>query len=178
MLLYAPQYTRFPHIHCVQACDAADGTDVIAAEHSAHPVMGEEIPRNAWSKRHGTDFTGQRLPFGCGVYFKPAVTKYVLDKANARAYVGIFLGYRLAQGCRWNGEYIVADLTDFVNLDLAEAASGQGIHLYEHVTKVVRLPKTVSYSLSHKDMTTLTRRWRACVMPKLNQGTSPSSYWS
>ena len=124
----------------MQACEAADGTDVIAAEHSAHPVMGEEIPRNAWSKRHGTDFTGQRLPFGCGVYFKPAVTKYVLDKANARASYGICLGYRLAPGCRWNGEYIVADLTDFVNLDLSESASGQGIHLYEHVTKVVKLP--------------------------------------
>ena len=35
----------------------------------------------------------------------------------------------------------MADLTDFVNLDLAEAANGQGIHIYEHVTKVVRLPK-------------------------------------
>ena len=35
----------------------------------------------------------------------------------------------------------MADLTDFANLDLAEAANGQGIHIYEHVTKVVRLPK-------------------------------------
>ena len=130
----------FSHIHCVQACDAADGTDVISVEHSAHPVVGEEIPHNAWSKRHGADFTGQRLPFGCGVYFKPAVTKYVLDKANARASFGIFLGYRLAPGCRWNGEYIVGDLTDFVSLELAEAANGQGIHIYEHVTTVFRLP--------------------------------------
>ena len=91
----------FPHIHCVQACDAADGTDVISVEHSAHPVVGEEIPHNAWSKRHGADFTGQRLPFGCGVYFKPAVTKYVLDKANARASFGISLAtgrHRVADG--------------------------------------------------------------------------------
>jgi hypothetical protein len=64
-----------------------------------------------------------------------------LDKANARASFGIFLGYRLAPGCRWNGEYLVADVTDFINLDLLEAASGHGIVIHEHITKVVRLPK-------------------------------------
>ena len=118
----------------MQACDAADGTDVTSVEHSAHPVVGEEIPQSAWAKRHGADFTGQRLRCGCVVYFKPAVTTYLLDKDNARASFGIFLGYRSAPGCRWTGEYIVVDPTDFVNLDLAEAANGQGIHIYEHVT--------------------------------------------
>ena len=83
----------------------------------------------------------QRIPFGCGVFFKPATTKYHLDKANARACYGISLGFRLAPGCRWNGEYLVADIGDFVNLDLSETASGRGVTIYEHTTKVVRLPK-------------------------------------
>ena len=47
----------FPHVHCVQACDAAVGTDAASVEHLAHPVVAEEIPQNAWAKRHGTDFT-------------------------------------------------------------------------------------------------------------------------
>ena len=32
-------------------------------------------------------------------------------------------------------------MTDFINLDLQEAESGKGIVIYEHITKVVRLPK-------------------------------------
>ena len=31
---------------------------------------------------------------------------------------GIFLGYRLAPGGTWNGEYLVADLDDFVGMPL------------------------------------------------------------
>ena len=52
---------------------------------------------------------------------------------------GIFLGCRLAPGGRWNGEYRVADLSDFTELDICENASGQHVHIYEHVTKVVHL---------------------------------------
>ena len=72
---------------------------------------------------------------------KPAPTKYSVDKACARARYGMFLGYRLSPGCRWNGEYLVGDLSDFVDLDLCEDASARGVQIYEHVTKVVQLPK-------------------------------------
>ena len=44
---------------------------------------------------------------------------------------GIFLGYRLSPGCRWNGEYLVGDLADFVDLDLSEDASARGVQIYE-----------------------------------------------
>ena len=91
--------------------------------------------------RHGSDFIGKRLPFGCGVLSKPAVTKYQLDKANARARHGISIGYRIARGCHWNGEYLVADIDDFAKLDLDECADAHHIAIYEHVTKVVALPK-------------------------------------
>ena len=90
---------------------------------------------------HGSDVAGKRLPFGCGVLCKPTVTKCQLDKANAGAQHGIFLGYRLAQGCRWRGEHLVADVDDFAKLDLDEIADAHQIAIYEHVTKVVALPK-------------------------------------
>ena len=51
------------------------------------------------------------------------------------------LGYRLDPGCRWNGEYLVADLSHFVNLDLAEDANAQGIAIRAHVTNAIYLPK-------------------------------------
>ena len=95
------------------------GTGAGDDEFFAYPVAGEDVPSNAWVKRHGRDFPGKRLPFGCGAFFKPAVTKYHLDKANTRGVFGIFLGYRLAPGGRWNGEYRVADLSDFTELDLS-----------------------------------------------------------
>ena len=97
-------------------------------------------PQNPWSLRHDEEFTGRRFPFGCGVYFKPALTKYSVDKACARARLGILLGYRLTPGCRWNGEYFVGGLADFVDLDLSEDASARGVQIYEHVTRVVSLP--------------------------------------
>ena len=98
------------------------------------------LPQNPWALRHEEEFTGRRYPFGCGVYFKPAITKYSVDKACARARFGILGGYRLSPGCRWNGEYLVGDLGDFVDLDPSEDASARGIQIYEHVTKVVTLP--------------------------------------
>ena len=99
-----------------------------------------DLPQNPWALRHEEELTGRRIPFGCGVYFKPALTKYSVDEACARARFGIFLGYRLSPGCRWNGEYLVGDLSDFVDLDLCEDASARGVQIYEHVTKVVSLP--------------------------------------
>ena len=67
----------------------------------------------------GEPFSGQSFPYGCGVYFKPSPTKYTPSKAAPRMSYGVFLGYRLAPGGRWNGEYIVADLDDFAGKDLS-----------------------------------------------------------
>ena len=67
-----------------------------------------------WYRRHGSHFKGLKIPFGCGVFFLPVSTKYVNAKAAPPMSYGIFMGYRLAPGGQWNGEYIVADLDDFV----------------------------------------------------------------
>ena len=85
--------------------------------------MANLYPQTRGQSGTGIFLTDKRMPFGCGVYFKPAVAKYHVDKANARAQFGVFFGHRLARSCRWNGECLVADLSDVVNLDLAEDAS-------------------------------------------------------
>ena len=70
--------------------------------------------------RHGEKFEGQRLPFGVGVFFYPAPTKYRHDsKFEARLIYGVLLGYMMDPGLKWSGLYIVADLEDFVNLSIA-----------------------------------------------------------
>ena len=35
-----------------------------------------------WYRRHGTHWDARLIPFGCGVYFKPSVTKYKLSKID------------------------------------------------------------------------------------------------
>ena len=62
------------------------------------------------------------MPFGCGVFFKPAPTKYAVSKADARLQYGIFMGIRRAPGGLWNDEYLVCDLSDFTHADLSHKA--------------------------------------------------------
>ena len=92
-----------------------------------------------WFKRHGDHFAGLSVPFGCGVHFIPAVTKYARSKADPRLQWGVFVGYRLAPGGKWNGEYLVYDLDDFRNMDFRFDADPTDFPLHPHVTKVVRL---------------------------------------
>ena len=50
-----------------------------------------------------------------------------------------FLGYLTPPGGRWNGEYLVADLDDFVGKDLRVAANPkQWPRFSPHITKVVK----------------------------------------
>ena len=107
--------------------------------------------------RHGYDLTGKRLPFGCCVLIKPAVTRYHLDKANARARMCVFLGYRLAPGCEWNGDGLVADVDDLAKLDLDECADARQTAIYEHATKVAALPRE-GYAFPQKNKYELVNR--------------------
>ena len=68
--------------------------------------------RSPWYKKYGEVFPGKIIPFGCGVYFKPMKWSPISKAAPAMSF-GIFMGYRLAPGGKWNGEYLVADLDDF-----------------------------------------------------------------
>ena len=82
-------------------------------EHVAMPSALEiDEETTPWFRRHKTKFTGMVVPFGAGVYFKPAPTRYTMSKLAPRLTFGIFLGYRMAPGQVWNGEYLVADLDE------------------------------------------------------------------
>jgi hypothetical protein len=52
---------------------------------------------------------------------------------------GIFLGYRTSPGERWNGEYVIADLDNFVNKSLDIDADYAQFQIYPHITKQVKL---------------------------------------
>ena len=95
--------------------------------------------RNIWFRRHSSHFEGEQIPLGCGIFFLPASTKTVVSKADPRMVWGIFLGYRLSPGGRWKGEYLTAELTEFVDQSLKVDADSYDFRVTPHITKQVRL---------------------------------------
>jgi len=71
---------------------------------------------------------------------------------------GIFLGYKLVPGGKWNGEYLVADLIDFCGKSLDRDAISSEYRVYPHVTEQVNLGKRgVCYPLKPRyDKTNMT----------------------
>ena len=61
--------------------------------------------------RHESDFTGLKLPFGCGVHYKPSAKREAdeINKFGDRTRPGIFMGYHLHSGGKWSGDYLVVD---------------------------------------------------------------------
>ena len=102
-------------------------------------IAQDETGMSAWERRHGAPFPGLAIPFFCRVYFFPAPTKYSVSKAAPRLLAGLFLGYRTAPGERWNGEYLVLDIEDFVDKSLDVDSSYTNFNLKPHVTKTVKL---------------------------------------
>ncbi len=66
----------------------------------------------------GKHCTGRLFPFGSGVDFMPAKTKYAQANHSPRMEYGVFLGYKIHPGGLWSGEYLVADLVDFKDKSL------------------------------------------------------------
>ena len=67
-----------------------------------------------WNVRHGADFDGWRLPFGCLVHYRPPkpILKS-LKKFDPRTVPGIFVGWHLEPGYSFRGDYLVLPLTMF-----------------------------------------------------------------
>ena len=63
---------------------------------------------------------------------------------------GIFLGYRMAPGGRWGGQYIVCDLSDFVNRPLHVDAAGSAHRIWPHYTEQVFMTKDMVFPLKPK----------------------------
>ena len=69
--------------------------------------------------------SGQLIHFGAAVWFKPAKTKLVTDKPLPTGVFGIFLGYRFAPGGSWNGEYLVEEMTYFLDIVFSGGTGAQ-----------------------------------------------------
>ena len=70
----------------------------------------------AFERRHGQAYTGLDLPFGCAVRFRmPPPMLKSKHKFDVPQKEGAFLGWELAPGGVWHGDYIVADLDDLVS---------------------------------------------------------------
>ena len=64
---------------------------------------------------------------------------------------GIFLGYRMAPGGRWTGQYVVADLSDYVGKSLDRDARGADHYIRPHHTEQVVLGRRgICFPLKNK----------------------------
>ena len=104
-----------------------------------------------WNRRHGLgQFDGPSIPFGCLVDFKPMKEdSKLLPKGSPGAVPGVFLGYKLNPGGVWQGEYRVADLTEFNDLDLSVWGNSGDIH-HQVVREIVWSPKSIIFPLRKK----------------------------
>ena len=69
---------------------------------------------SAYNKRHGAEFDGFYIPYGCLVDFRPPTV--VLKKAakfGTTSMPGIFTGYTQHVGGKWAHDYLVCPLEDF-----------------------------------------------------------------
>ena len=96
---------------------------------------------SSWNLRFGQGhFKGPKLPFGCLVDFMPtpeySKKATVLPKFGPKAIPGVFLGYFLQPGGRHRGDYLVAELKDFQEMDLSTTG---GNHVRVHHIKDLQL---------------------------------------
>ena len=106
-----------------------------------------------WQRRYGVgnELRAKAIPFGAGVFYLPAPTKTSLAKVGTRLQYGVFLGYVVEPGGRWNHKYHVAALDDFVGKDLHQHAKrSQFPHFSTHITSVVRMPTTMGLTFPLK----------------------------
>eukprot|EP00974_Lingulodinium_polyedra_P068021 6587433-Lingulodinium_polyedra.AAC.1 len=60
-----------------------------------------------WFITHGEEFQGELIPFGARVTFHPNVSQGAsYSKFDAPGVAGIFAGYELKDGYRWNRNYL------------------------------------------------------------------------
>ena len=124
------------------------------------------------------------MPLGCKVWFISAPTIYEQAKAAPRLAVGIFMGYRMAPGGRFGGQYLVVDRDDFngVSLDMKTRHTKFKFHEH-HVEKVVLPPEEngskfvfplkAKYDLANDEIEGRDNPARAAAQPFPDQGVPP-----
>ena len=104
-------------------------------------ALRDDLP-SSYFRRHGQEFTAERLPLGGGVLYYPVKTKYThQSKVESRLSYGVFLGYVMDEGNIWTGMYAVADLDDFAHCSLDQLESYKAFKACRqpHCTEVLRL---------------------------------------
>ena len=84
--------------------------------HANTTVCGSEDGKTPWFRKHGSDFRSPLYPFGCEVTYRRPVPYRSGLNFDVRGYPGLFLGYHLAPGGHWQGDYLVADLEALMNV--------------------------------------------------------------
>ena len=121
-----------------------------------------------WNKRHKKgNWDGPLHPFGCLVDYLPipdqrdALNLGVKGKFETRSQRGIFLGYFLQPGGKWDGEYLVADLDCFVNLNFITCVGPKGsraiktqrvLDVWRDQTKPIEFPLKAEYDKAFRTL--------------------------
>ena len=107
---------------------------------SSHTGRDVPIP---WEARHKASFDGLKIPFGAKINYVPAPgsTHWQTRRSfDDRAVVGIFLGWEMDAGCKFNGKYRVAALCDFDDTSLRESSALTARRVYSTVTSKITWP--------------------------------------
>ena len=99
--------------------------------HHENISVDEDTGVSPWSLRHGSEFKGQAIPFGCGVWYLPAPTKGMNSKAAPTLSYGVFLGYRLTPGGGWNNSTwspLLTILLMEISTSMLPVRDGESIH--------------------------------------------------
>ena len=66
----------------------------------------------AWFQRTGQDFNGLEIPLGAAIDYLPPKSWHV-EKIDKNTIEGVFLGWKINPGAKWEKDYIVAPLSEF-----------------------------------------------------------------
>ena len=118
--------------------------------------------QSAWAQTHmNGEFPGFRVPFGAKVLFKPSNvrTQDLPGKMESDALVGVFAGYQIEPGYKWNGVYLVWPIGEFDTFSLKKDTRAEDFQIRTpHKTSVVKFsngpwefPLRAKYVLANYD---------------------------
>ena len=81
------------------------------------------------------------------MYLPSAISSSPTVKTGANEKVGVFLGYVMQPGHKWNGEYYVADLKSFVGKVLRDDARPRECKVPIDTTTTVEKPAIIKFPL-------------------------------
>ena len=96
-----------------------------------------------YQKTHGEEFPATLYHVGCKVNFTPNTAQGAsFHKFDTHGPSGVFAGYSMKDGYRWDGHYLVWDLRDFAGMDLGmDDDPARYQHMTPYKVKEVFWPK-------------------------------------